>query len=204
MSTNGAVILAAGAGSRMGMSKWRLMAGGLRFVDRLALTFTEAGFCHITVVASPDDAPALSQSAGDYYDYYEVVENPVPDSAMFASLLVGLGHLGPRVDRLFVTPVDCPLVSLATVRALLAASLATPHNIIVPHYRGLPGHPVVYPAAMFPALATWSGEDGARGLLAAHAHFVEKVDVNDAEVLTDIDEPADYDALVARLERSAR
>ena len=72
----------------------------------------------------------------------------------------------------------------------------------MPRYRGLPGHPVVYPSAMFAALATWSGEDGQRGLLAAQAHFVEGVEVPDSEILTDIDEPADYDALVERLARA--
>lgn len=198
MSTNGAIILAAGDGTRMGSPKWRLDAGGVSFVDRLVCTFIEAGVPHVTVVASPGQAPALREVGGELFD---VVENPAPGSTMFASLLVGLGHLGPRVDRLFVVPVDCPLVGVATVRTLAAASLVAPHNIIVPRYRGLPGHPVVYPSAMFAALATWSGEDGQRGLLAAQAHFVEGIDVNDAEILTDIDEPADYEALVARLAR---
>jgi CTP:molybdopterin cytidylyltransferase MocA len=201
VSTNGAVILAAGAGSRMGLPKWRLVAGGTSFLDRAVLTCIEAGVPHVVVVASPADEASMREAAGDLF---AVVVNPAPGATMFSSLLVGLGALGPRVDRLVVLPVDCPAVTVSTVRTLLAASLVAPHHFVVPHYRGLPGHPVVYPAAMFPALATWSGEDGARGLLAAHAHFVEKIDVNDAEVLTDIDEPADYDALVARLERSAR
>ena len=37
--------------------------------------------------------------------------------------------------------------------------------------------------------------------MAAHAHFVEGVDVPDAEILTDIDEPADHAALLERLAR---
>ena len=199
MSTSGALILAAGNGSRMGTPKWRLMAGGTTFADRLACTFIEAGVDEIVVVASPAEAPALREACGSLFD---VVENPAPNATRVSSLLIGLGTLGPRVDQLFAAPVDCPAVSVATIRTLVAASLVSPHHIIVPHYRGLPGHPVGYPAAMFAALATWSGDDGARGLIAAQVHFVEGVEVPDSEILTDIDEPADFDAFVERLARA--
>lgn len=199
MSTSGALILAAGNGARMGTPKWRLVAGGLTFVDRLACSFLEAGVDDLVVVASRHEAAALREVGGSLFD---VVENPDANASMFSSLLLGLGALGPRVDRLFAIPVDCPAVGVATLRTLAAASLVAPHHIVVPHYRGLPGHPVVYPSAMFAALATWSGDDGARGLLAAQAHFVEKIEVPDSEVLTDIDEPADYEALLARLARA--
>jgi molybdenum cofactor cytidylyltransferase len=69
-----------------------------------------------------------------------------------------------------------------------------PARIVVPEYRGTPGHPVGFGAAHLPALAALTGDRGARAVLQASATAPVRIDVDDPGVLRDVDRPEDLDA----------
>jgi molybdenum cofactor cytidylyltransferase len=62
-------------------------------------------------------------------------------------------------------------------------------RIVVPMFRGETGHPVGFSREFFGELIALSGDRGARSVIAAHADRVERVNVDDPGVVTDIDEP---------------
>ena len=127
------VVLAGGRSSRMGRPKALLPAGPDSFVGRIVRTLRAGGVREVVVVAPADDLAARIRAAlAPHAPPSRVVVNPDPDRGQLSSLLVGLDAVdGPGaaagrpaadtrpVDALLVTLVDVPLVSAATVRALL-------------------------------------------------------------------------------------
>jgi len=187
-----AVVLAAGASSRMGRSKALLDAHGRTFVRRIVDTLRDGGAADAVVVARAPTATIASElTAG----FGRLVENPDPNRGQLSSLLVGLDAIdAPRADGALVTLVDVPLVTAPTVAALLARARHARAPILRATYRGRHGHPVVFMRAVFPALRAADPAVGAKPVLRAFA--VEDVDVDDPGVIRDVDTPEDYARLI--------
>ena len=162
------LLLAAGAGTRMGMPK-ALVDGWLtRSVDTL-----QAGGCHdVTVVlgAGADEASKLLAEAG--VGVRQVVAEDWAEG-MGASLRAGLRDLaGPgyarRAEAALVTLVDLPDVGPDVVRRVLAGPVGT-DTLRRAAYDGTPGHPVLLGREHWTGVAESAiGDRGARDYLAAH------------------------------------
>ena len=87
-------------------------------------------------------------------------------------------------------PFDAPLVSAATVRALLSRVPRSAAPIVRATYRGRHGHPVVFKRELFDALRRADLAIGAKAVLRAHA--IDDVEVDDPGVAEDVDTPEDY------------
>jgi len=147
--TVGAVILAAGAGERLGGPKLRQGAGGRTFLERVLATVVAAGCAPVVCVvraADRDWAAAQVESAGG-----AVVVNPAPERGALSSLRLGLDRLGACTGAL-VAPVDHPFVAAATCRALVAAFAARTDAVVKPVWEGRSGHPVIIPRELFPRI----------------------------------------------------
>lgn len=99
---------------------------------------------------------------------------------------------GPRVEAALVLPVDHPLVSADTVRALLAQRTVEPAAIIRPVYDGRPGHPTLFPRSLWPALRDPHLPQGARSVVESSGTRTVDVAVADPGVVADIDTPEAY------------
>ena len=183
------IVLAAGRSSRMGTPKPALEAGGATFVARAIDALRDGGCRDVLVVIGPDDGTtgtAASQAGAS------VVVNTARDSEQIDSLRLGLRNLNPGALGAVVLPVDHPLVSAATVRAVVDAWERTRAPIVRPSHRGTPGHPTVFTVTVFDELLHDELPDGARTVVAAHEHDLVDVPVDDEGVVTDIDTPDDY------------
>jgi len=87
-----------------------------------------------------------------------------------------------------VTLGDMPWIEPGTVEAV-ARSLDAGASIVAPFYRGQRGHPAGFGAMHREALSALDGDAGARALFRLEA--VERIDVEDANILRDVDLPAD-------------
>jgi len=184
-----AVILAAGASSRMGTPKALLDAGGGEsFLDRLAGVFLDAG-CAVYVVLGEDAAPiAQASRRGSEITF---VLNPDPSRGQLSSLQCGLRAAMAGADAIFFTPVDAPGISRETI--LVLKDLLTGMDFAIPIFEGKRGHPVLMRAACAAEFLTPPEGASARDILHARRASTRFVEVADPGILEDIDDPAGYE-----------
>ncbi|MCB2020801.1 MAG: nucleotidyltransferase family protein [Rhizobacter sp.] len=189
------VVLAAGRGSRFQSPEHKLVQPfGASSVLGTTLGKVLASQLPMVVVATA----AMSEVAGRSVATRDVVV--VPEVGQTRTLPLGMGYsiacgVGARPDATgwLVLPGDMPMVKPETLQAVARA--LEDHTIAYAQYRGRRGHPVGFAAELFSELATLSGDDGARRLIARYpAHGVE---VDDPGVLIDIDTEADLASLRA-------
>jgi molybdenum cofactor cytidylyltransferase len=182
----GAVVLAAGASTRMGSPKALLTtAAGTTFLQAILATLREAGVESVRVVVAP----------GAGTDATHVI-NPEPARGMLSSVQCGLRALPEPCDAVLLWPVDHPLVRVSTVAAMLDAFRSGDPPVVVPTHDGRRGHPVLFARRLVPELLAADPALGARAVVHAHADRLE-LTVEDRGVLADVDTREDYRRLVA-------
>jgi molybdenum cofactor cytidylyltransferase len=184
------LILAAGESSRMGSPKALLEFRGETFLDRLIRCFS--AHCSPVIVVlghAPEIIRAGVRSAGNAV----FVLNPDYERGQFSSMQCGLRAVPADADSVIFTPVDHPNVEPATV-ARLAASGAT---IAIPQYVGRHGHPVLFSRSLIPEFLALPADSQARTVIHQHAGEIRYIDVADAGILDDIDDPDAYHRLLA-------
>lgn len=185
-----AIVLAAGAGTRMGgRPKALLTVDQQTFIARVVDTARRAGVARVVVVLG-HAADEVERALGDAPDV-TVVVNPEPARGQLSSLKVALREAG-ECDGVLSWPVDHPLVRTATVTQLLTEAARHPGKAIVPRFEGRGGHPTFFPRTLFAGLLSLPDEVGARGLFERHPEAVVRIDVDDPGVRHDVDTPEDY------------
>lgn len=194
MTSVAGLLLAAGAGRRMGTPKALVHdPDGTSWLAR-SVAALGAGGCHgVTVVVGAESARA-TQVLADHDFVGEVVVADDWEEGMGASLRAGLRHLqrtGAGVA--LVTLVDLPDVGADVVARLVGtvSDTAIPASRVLERaaYGGVPGHPVVLGRDHWSAIVSAvAGDRGARDYLGAHD--VVLVECGDLATGTDIDTPA--------------
>lgn len=191
MMNAAAILLAAGAGRRMGGPKVLLPFRGSTFLRCALDLLRESGIEAPVVVLEPGaavhaEAARIVREAGG-----TVADNPRAGEGMLTSVWAGLDAIPPDATHAVLLPVDHPGIRAETLRLLLERAAAKPERIVVPSLGGKRGHPGIFPAALFEALRAAPLAEGARWVLAQHAALVEHVEVDDEATVRDIDTPED-------------
>jgi molybdenum cofactor cytidylyltransferase len=183
-----AIVLAAGAGERMGGSKALLVIDGRPLARAHVERAHESGCDRVVVVTRPDVALRL----GEIPRATVLAETT---SSQAESLAVAVRRVGMRGDvAVLVAPVDQPPVSIVTLWALFDA-LDAGAEIATPHRAGKGGHPVACRAHILAPYAAQSGPIPIlRELLAAREAGRARVEVDDPRVGIDLDTPEDVRA----------
>ncbi|MCX7775141.1 MAG: nucleotidyltransferase family protein [Rectinemataceae bacterium] len=192
-----AIILAAGFSSRMGLLKPLLVANGKTFLAHAAQTFLDAGISTILVVTG-HQAPLVEAEARRLGLLYR--RNTHYAEGMYTSICTGieaLASISPEVPGVFLLPVDIPFVAPDTIRCLWQHAVRLPGNVLVPCKSGMSGHPPYLPRTQFASILSWRGPDGLQGLLASGVVPVAAIEVSDAAILQDYDNPEDLQFLPA-------
>lgn len=131
-------------------------------------------------------------------DRLRFVHNPDHAGGLAGSLARGIGEVRERTDApaAAVAVGDEPgLRPGAVIRAVQAwreaASGEDPPPVVRTRYRDRPGHPVVFPRAVFEELEALTGDRGALGWMEEHPGRVREVEL-EAEAPTDVDTGEDY------------
>ena len=96
---------------------------------------------------------------------------------------------------MLLTLVDVPLVTAATVRAVLAHQRLTRAPIVRPAHGARHGHPVFIDRSLFDALRRADPSQGAKPVVRAHASAAGEVAIDDEGAFRDIDTPEDLASL---------
>jgi nicotine blue oxidoreductase len=191
------LLLAAGAGRRMGGPKALVQLDGEPLVRRGVRLLAEGGCDPVVVVVG-----AAAERVRPLCDGAQVVEAPDWATGMAASLRAGLAAVGG--DACVVALVDQPGVSPVAVERLRAAH-RDGARAAVATYAGRPRNPVLLDRSLWADVAaSASGDEGARPWLRAHPDLVVQVDCTDAGTPDDVDTPQDLAALAAAHENAVR
>jgi CTP:molybdopterin cytidylyltransferase MocA len=179
------LLLAAGAGRRMGLPKALVTDEGGSWLVRGVELLQDGGCGRVTVVLGAEVV-----RAGSLLVDLDVTVTVADDWAegMGASLRAGLRSLaGSTHDGALVSLVDLPdLVPEVVARVLAAAS--GPAALARATYDGRPGHPVLLGRDHWPGvIETAVGDQGARAYLADHD--VTLVECSDLATGRDVDSP---------------
>jgi len=113
-----------------------------------------------------------------------------PARGMSASIRAGLEALPEDAAAVMILPADMPEITANDLRLILSAHAAEPEAIHrATGADGTPGHPVIFPADLRPALARLDGDTGARDVLKANAHRLRLHPLPGRHALTDLDTP---------------
>jgi molybdenum cofactor cytidylyltransferase len=188
-----AIVLAAGRSSRMGRAKATLPAGdGHTFLTRIVQTFIDAGVDDVIVVVGHDADPIANSFAASGLRARFVVNRDY-DKGQLSSLLAGVDVVDrPGVAAMLLTLVDVPLVSSATVRAVIDAYHRTRAPIVRPTSGSTHGHPLLIDRALFGALRAADPAAGAKPIVRAHASAAGDIAIDDEGAFVDIDTEEEY------------
>jgi CTP:molybdopterin cytidylyltransferase MocA len=157
------LLLAAGAGSRLGTPKALVHDAAGSWLARAAQTLRDGGCDDVTVVlgAAADEALTLLDGLG-----VDVVIASDWADGMSASLRAGLRALPAEAEAAVVLLVDLPDVTAEVVRRVVAAG-AGPDALTRATFDGRPGHPVLLGRGHWAGVtASAEGDRGARDYLA--------------------------------------
>lgn len=183
------LLLAAGAGTRMGGPKALVHDAQGSWLVRGVRTLRAGGCDRVTVVlgASAAEAAALLDAEDDSEDVTVVVADDWA-AGMSASLRAGLVALvDPAPAAAVVTLVDLPDVGPDVLARVLAGAVDT-GTLRRASYDGRPGHPVLLGRDHWAGVtAAATGDRGARDYLATHD--VDLVECGDLATGRDVDRP---------------
>jgi CTP:molybdopterin cytidylyltransferase MocA len=189
------VLLAAGAGSRLGRPKALLRLDGELLVER-GVRLLVAGGCDPVLVVVGAAAAAVRAEAA-LPPAAQVVQNPLWQTGMGSSLRTGLAAVPAEAGAAVVALVDQPRVSPEAVRRLIAAWRGGA-AVAVATYRGQQRNPVLLSRGVLAdAAAAAAGDRGARDWLREHPDLVVPVPCDGAGDPFDIDTPGDLGTLAA-------
>lgn len=198
------ILLAAGRGTRMGRPKALLRWGRETFVERAIRTW--ATVCDPVVVVAGARFEEVATLVRSATAASSAVFNPSFDAGMFTSVQAGLGAVPAGRGAALIGSIDQPLLDARLLEALVAARKDAPDAALVPEFRGQPGHPVLIPAGLFPALAAEPEWSSLRRFLARigeeRPEQVRRIPLELPEIVRNVNTPEAYrdfmkEALVA-------
>lgn len=189
----GAVILAAGASTRMGTPKQLLELDGRPLVlHAVEAALASRAWPVVVVLGAHAEKirPVLARSP------VLLADSPAWAEGMAASIRAGvttLRQFSRALDGALVALCDQPAFSADVIAQLVATRGTTGRSIVAAHYQGRNGAPALFLREHFETLAHLTGEAGARTLLNGDPARVASVEL--PALALDLDTPADFAAL---------
>ncbi|HUJ85479.1 MAG TPA: nucleotidyltransferase family protein [Burkholderiales bacterium] len=199
--TVGAVLLAAGAGERMGgRPKALLELGGVPLVLRQLIALSGAGVDEVALVLG-HHAEAVEAAVRPFP--ITLVRNPSPDDGQASSVRHGLSALSPRLDAVIVALADQPLIDAQDIVALISAfrkrgeaAMVVP-RVLRAEGGTAPGNPVMFDAALREAWLAGDADLACRKWREQHPERVHWLDTDNQRYALDVDTPEDLDRFAA-------
>jgi molybdenum cofactor cytidylyltransferase len=188
-SSVAAVVLAAGAATRMGTQKLLLPLEGRPMVtwavdaalsSKAARTIVVVGHQAAQVVAALQHRPVT------------VVANPDYASGMSSSLRAGVRAAG-ACEAAIILLADQPFVTAGLLDRLIDCFTETRASVVRPVLDDRPANPVLLGATLFREVLEQRGDVGGREVVERHCDEVSLVPLDDLRVVVDIDSVEDYE-----------
>jgi molybdenum cofactor cytidylyltransferase len=189
----GAVLLAAGAGARMGgRPKALLELGGVPLIRRQLIALSGAGVDEVVVVLG-HHAELIEPVVQDFP--VTLVRNPRPDDGQVSSQRLGLQALAGKLDAVLVALADQPLINTQDITDLIGAYKKRPEgtSVVMPQVGGEPGNPVIFSAQVREQILQGDANVGCRQWRTAHPEAVAPFVTGNRRYRVDVDTQEDVD-----------
>jgi CTP:molybdopterin cytidylyltransferase MocA len=173
----------------MGSPKALLDYAGASFLDTLVgLVAPRCSPVVVVLGAAAADVRAAARRPAAF------VVNPAWQRGQTTSMQCGLRAVPPEAEGVLFTLVDHPAIAPATIDALLDRP---PGELLrVPCYRGRRGHPIWFARELISEFLDLPESGAARDVVRRHAADTGFLDLDDPGIVADIDDRADYAALL--------
>ena len=190
-----AVVLAAGASTRMGTQKLLLPFGGEPLIRRAVRQVVATGFDDVLVVLGSEHQATAAALEGLPVRH---VINTQFASGMGSSFRTAVEHLSDSEAAMFAL-ADQPFVTTGEYQQVLDAYRKREHPIVSVRYGEVMAPPHLFEREFFPELARL--QHGARDVLLRH---LERTTILrfPADLLVDVDTPEDYELAKSRLSQA--
>jgi molybdenum cofactor cytidylyltransferase len=191
----GAVVLAAGRSTRMGEPKQLLRLGKSTVLEQTLDNILGARVDDVVLVLGSSAEIIRRQVPASTFEGLKVVVNEAYGQGMASSLREGLSALDPQIDAALIVLADQPFVRPETFGRIVDRYRRSEAEIVIPTHKGSRGNPVLLGRAVFPEILALDGDIGCRAIFGGHLEGIVMVEVDDAGILIDIDNKADYERL---------
>lgn len=193
----GAVLLAAGAGRRMGgVAKALIRLQGVPLISRQLVALSGAGVDEVVVVTG-HARRAVEEEVRSYVVTLAHNEDPADDEQR--SVRVGLEALSGPFDAVMVVPVDQPLIGASDLTELIGAFKKRPAgHVVVPVVDGRRGNPIVLGEVALARILAGATNLGCRHLIEREPELVHAYQTANTRFVTDLDTIGDLEALAQR------
>jgi len=189
-----AIILAAGASTRMGQSKQLLPVNGRPLLLHTLEVAVQARLTPTVIV--------LGANHQEHQDFIKnssisIVVNPQWQTGMGSSLKAGLNHLlahAPSIDAAIMLVCDQPEITANHLQALIDEHQAGKNPIVASSYAGTAGVPALFDKTMFQELLGLDNSQGAQKIIRQHTDRLSTVSFPGAAI--DLDTPEDYERFI--------
>lgn len=190
MISAAAIVLAAGASTRLGRPKQLVDWEGRPLLEEVVARVARWPVSPVVVVLGSDADAVLE--AVRFADDVVVAVNEEWEEGMASSLRVGLDILsrGRGPEWAFIVLGDQPHLPGEVPGRLLEAAEFGARPAVLPVYRYQRGNPALVARSLWPRLMSLEGDRGAAGLFAAHPEWVDEVRI-DAAMPRDVDTEMD-------------
>lgn len=192
----GAIILAAGASSRMGTSKQLLDVNGEALLTRTINSVINAGLADIVVVLGADEAAhrnILHQLK------VHITVNELWEAGMGSSIKAGMHHLiaqVPDVQAVIIFVCDQPMLTADIISGIIARFREIKKQIVASGYSDAAGVPVLFARSYFATLMQLPDDQGAKKIILQNPDDVAIVPFAGGEI--DLDTRDDYERFLAK------
>jgi len=182
-----ALILSAGASSRMGRPKALIPYREVTFLEHLiqVTRHPRIGVTRVVLGAGAEEIRKITKLEDPF-----VVLNPQWQKGQLSSVCAGIRSLeGIETEGIILCPVDHPLVSARLVADLVLQFYLNNKFIVLPTFNSRRGHPVIFASTLYPELLEAPADKGARAVVWAHSSDVLEVPTSEEGVVLNINDP---------------
>ena len=185
-----AIILAAGASTRMNRQKLLLPFNGKTIIETVVENVARSVSSNILVVLGSHREQIRKQIV-NYNVKFCVNENYL--DGMLSSVICGFRTLPEEAKAALIFLADQPQIPSPVTDLVIETWQKSGKGIVIPTFNGRRGHPVLIETRYKTEIEKLDPEKGLRVLAEKFKNDVYEVECNLPEILRDIDTPEDYE-----------
>jgi len=185
-----AILLGAGESKRMKVNKLSLPWGRETVFEHCFNTLLRSKAGEIIVVLNKQNEEMkerFEKRSASATKKVKVTFNRYYKRGMSTSIHKGLQVMDPRSEGILISLGDQPLLRTRTINVLLRAFQQRKEGIVVPSFKGMKGHPVIFHRMFRKELLQLRGDTGGKPILLKYSKQIKTLPVRSEGVIKDID-----------------